>query len=255
MCLAVINWNPTSQYPVKVVANRDEFRHRPALAMHWWDQPSILAGKDLEAGGSWLGFNRLGNFALLTNIRPGFVGMSGQLSRGDLVVNFLSSEKSITEFHKETQSSIGKFGGFNLLIGNAKEIFWFSSTNPNGQWLKPGVHGLSNDSLNTPWPKTELAIHQMHQESQLLETSLTAHNILSSQNIADDASLPETGVPVEWERAISAQTIVGKEYGTRCRTHFVIDKNKNINVTEEQVDSEGKTHDSVTFSFSASEPN
>jgi uncharacterized protein with NRDE domain len=247
MCLAVIDWDPTSKYPVKVVANRDEFRKRPALPMHWWDDAPILAGKDLEAGGSWLGFNQYGQFALLTNIRPGYVGKKGQLSRGDLVVNFLKSKQSISDFHQSMLSTIDQYGGFNLLLGNAEEVFWFSSTQTEGQWLSPGIHALSNDSLNTPWPKTTLAVEQMKQERGKLEHSLNEHGILSSQHQVEDKSLPTTGVPVEWERMLSAQTILGSEYGTRCRTHFILDRHQKIKVVEEQIDVNGVASNPISF--------
>jgi uncharacterized protein with NRDE domain len=250
MCLAVIDWDPTSQYPVKVVANRDEFRKRPALPMHWWVDAPILAGKDLEAGGSWLGFNKLGSFALLTNIRPGFVGKKGQLSRGDLVVDFLKSKQTISDFHQGLLSTIEHYGGFNLILGNAQEVFWFSSTKPMGQWLTPGVHGLSNDSLDTPWPKTTLAVEQMKQERYKLEHSLTDHNILSSQVQVEDTRLPKTGVPIDWERMLSSQTILGSEYGTRCRTHFILDRGQQIKVAEEQIDDLGVASEPLSFTVS-----
>jgi len=161
MCLAVFSWQPGSAVPLNLVANRDEFRQRPTQAMHWWPDRTLLAGKDLQAGGTWLGFNRRGYFALLTNIRPGFIGASSAFSRGDLVRDFLQGCASIEAYHRAILPRLNDYGGFNLVLGDARRLFYFSSIHPSGQWLAPGIHGLSNDSLNTPWPKTVLAKQQM----------------------------------------------------------------------------------------------
>jgi len=251
MCLAVLSWQPGHDTPLQVVANRDEFRNRASQSMHWWQDLNILAGKDLEAGGTWLGFNKRGQFALLTNIRPGFVGVTKSLSRGELITDFLTANSTIEEFHNRISSKISQYSGFNLIIGNSEKLFWFSSTHPEGKWLEPGVHGLSNDSLNTPWPKTSLAITQMKKHAATMDKSLTDHPILSSLQRAQLNELPSTGVPIEWEHMLSAQTIIGEAYGTLCRTHFSMDKLGHFRVAEQQINSSGGTEDAALFTIAA----
>ena len=256
MCLAVFSWQPGADSVLQLVANRDEFRERPTSAMHWWPDNTILAGKDEVAGGSWLGANKLGHFALLTNIRPGFIGYQATRSRGDLVRNFLSYQlnntqlnntqlnspqlsrtQTIEQYHQSVITEIEAYGGFNLLLGDGERLFWFSSTNPQGRWLEAGIYGLSNDSLNTPWPKTELAKQQMQAFLESGKTTLQQSEILTSTNVFADHQLPKTGVPIEWERKVSAQTITDEQYGTRCRTYLDW-RNARFNITEQQIDSQ-----------------
>ncbi|MDN3650186.1 NRDE family protein [Reinekea marina] len=242
MCLAVFSWQPQSQYPLTVVANRDEFRARPTQAMHWWSN-EILAGKDLQAGGTWLGLNRQNKFALLTNIRPGYIGMKRELSRGELVTKFLSSECSIETFHESITPKINDYAGFNLLLCDGKRLFWFSSTNPSGRFLNPGIYGLSNDALDTPWPKLNEAKQQLHDQLPKVQNTLTAHSVLCSTEPAPKEQLPNTGVPIEWEAKLSSQCILGEEYGTRCRSHIVQDATGLTRVCEQQIDLNGNiTH-------------
>ncbi len=250
MCLAVIEWSPTSTTPLKIIANRDEFRNRPSDAMHWWFGDELLAGKDLQAGGTWLGFNRNKDFALLTNIRPGFVGVQRPRSRGQLVSEFLTGDFSIEHYHQRVIAELDSYGGFNLVLFSQQRLFWFSSHCPQGQWLTPGIHALSNDSLNTPWPKVELAKQQMKDQSAKISTNqLTGHSVLHSTAQASQQSLPSTGVPLEWEKILSAQTIIGSEYGTRCRTNIVIDEHTTVRVVEEQINEHGTISSSQYFEF------
>lgn len=249
MCLTALSWQPNDAVPLRVVANRDEFRDRPTETMHWWPQENILAGKDLKAGGTWLGFNKNGRFALLTNIRPGYVGVDRPLSRGELVTDYLKNDGSIEDYHRMIRRKIDDYSGFNLILGNQNGCFWFSSIQPQGRWLSPGVHALSNASLNTPWPKTMLAIEQMKSHLRTKEPHLENHDILSSQATSNPKTLPDTGVPLEWEIKLSAQTIVGEEYGTRSRTHFTQTRDGQFDVVEQQIDSEGAIVTRQTFSF------
>jgi uncharacterized protein with NRDE domain len=187
------------------------------------------------------------HFALLTNIRPGFIQKKGELSRGDLVKNFLSGSLSIQDFHEKHRNNLDQYGGFNLILGNINGVFWFSSVNPEGQWLAPGTYGLSNDSLDTPWPKTLLAKQQMSEFGNSLANNLTAHPILGSQKIADQNLLPSTGVPLEWESMLSAQTIIGADYGTRCRTHFIANNKNVLNIAEQQINEIGNIDTTAYF--------
>ncbi|WP_320822279.1 NRDE family protein [Reinekea sp.] len=249
MCLAVFSWQPGSAVPLRLVANRDEFRQRPTLAMHWWPDHDLLAGKDLQAGGTWLGFNRRGAFALLTNVRPGFIGLSSALSRGDLVREFLHGSDSIESYHRGVQARLGDYGGFNLVLGDGQRLFYFSSVHSSGQWLAPGIHGLSNDSLNTPWPKTELAKQQMRDWGEASLPTVAQQSILTSTEIVARQQLPSTGVPLAWEQTLSAQTIVGEDYGTRCRTLARQLRSGAFEVIEQQLDAQGQIVASAEFNL------
>jgi uncharacterized protein with NRDE domain len=246
MCLAVLHWNPTHSTPLKIVANRDEFRARATEPLHFWKGADFYAGKDLEAGGSWLGVSANYNIALLTNIRPGYVGKKGELSRGNLVTEFLTDGHSPQSFRQKIQKDIHRYGGFNLIIGNTQELIWFSSDHPEGELITPGIHALSNDALNTNWPKVTLATEQMSEQSNSLEKDLTKHSILASQTEANDATLPQTGVPIEWEKRLSAQTITGAEYGTLSRTHILLSENK-CEMAEQQINQQGDVTSTKVF--------
>lgn len=255
MCLMVLNWRPEAEVPLLLVANRDEFRERPTEPMHWWsqpaDQPAILAGRDQQAGGTWLAIGEGGDFALLTNIRPGYIGHTAERSRGELPLRFIrhiAAGGSIESFHAEVRPEITLYGGFNLLIGNARRLFWFSSNHPDGRWLEPGIHALSNDALNTPWPKTRLASQQMAADTAVLETDFSQASVLTDRAPAADAQLPTTGVPVDIERQLSAQTITGERYGTRCRTWLRVHADGGFDVEEVQLNSAGEVTDSNQFS-------
>ena len=249
MCLAVFSWQPGSAVPLRLVANRDEFRQRPTQAMHLWPDQDLLAGKDLQAGGTWLGFNRRGAFALLTNIRPGFIGLSSALSRGDLVRKFLQGSDSIEAYHRGIQARLNDYGGFNLVLGDGQRLFYFSSVHPGGQWLAPGIHGLSNDSLNTPWPKTELAKQQMRAWRETSLPAVANQTILTATATADRDQLPSTGIPLDWEQTLSAQTIVGDDYGTRCRTLARQLRSGAFEVIEHQLDAQGQIIASAEFNL------
>ena len=259
MCLMVLNWRPDADWPLLLVANRDEFRDRPAKAMHWWpgtesqdtkNPGDLLAGKDLKAGGTWLALGQSGHFALLTNIRPGYVGKTAQLSRGEIPLNFLRSGRSIEGFHQELQKDIVAYGGFNLILGDGNRLFWFSSDYPEGHWLPPGIHTLSNDALNTPWPKTQTAKQQMEKQTDAFEQGEPGDlEILTDRHPAPDDSLPTTGIPLEWERQLSAQTITGERYGTRCRTWVRMDRKGFIGVKEVQLNEQGEPVEHRDFSW------
>ena len=259
MCLMVLNWRPDHEWPLLLVANRDEFRERPTHPMHWWPgaaaRGDLLAGKDLKAGGTWLAIDHSGRFALLTNIRPGYLGQSGQRSRGELPIQFLQSGQDIEDFHQHLKKDLPAYSGFNLLLGDGKRLFWVSSNHPDGRWLEPGIHTLSNDALNTPWPKTQQAQRQMAEQAEQFERgNLDTLDILADRDTAPDNTLPRTGVPLEWERQLSAQTIIGEAYGTRCRTWLRMNRHGYVGVTELQLDETGEPLEQRDFGWRIPEP-
>ncbi|MEJ2043759.1 MAG: NRDE family protein [Reinekea sp.] len=247
MCLAVIDWQPGTTVPLRVVANRDEFRNRATEPMHWWQDAPVLAGRDLLAGGSWLAFSKDGRFALLTNIRPGFISKTAPSSRGELVITYLSDFADIESFHEWLAPRTNQYGGFNLILGDSHRLFWCSSNYPDGDYLSTGIYGLSNDALDTPWPKVVQAKAQMQQYREAMITTLTDHGILTSTVIASDEQLPPTGLSTERERMLSAQTITSPDYGTRCRSHFIQHRSGRFEIAEQQINSEGDTVDTRSF--------
>jgi len=153
MCLIVFAWRPDHSQPLILAANRDEFYARPTLPLAQWEEtPHVYAGRDLEAGGTWLGVSKDGRFAALTNIRdPG--KPLGRRSRGELVAHFLSGSLSIDEYLSEVAGRSAEYGGFNLLVGNRQALHFINATDPVPRRLQAGVYGVSNAGLDTPWPK------------------------------------------------------------------------------------------------------
>lgn len=217
MCLIVFAWRPGHALPLLVAANRDEFYPRPSLALaHWDDQPGIYAGRDLKAGGTWLGIGAQGRFAALTNLRDPSQA-EGVRSRGELALDFLRSALSPAAFLAELQSRVGAFSGFNLLLGNAEQLWHYNPRSGAPQQLAPGVYGMSNASLDTPWPKL------LRAKSALAEALASAQeealfSLLSDRQIAADADLPQTGIALEFERLLSSAFISSASYGTRAST-------------------------------------
>ncbi|HHJ4328633.1 TPA: NRDE family protein, partial [Klebsiella pneumoniae] len=146
-------WRPGHRLPLLLIANRDEFHARPARPLaEWADAPGLFAGRDLSAGGSWLGVNAAGRFAALTNIRN-LNAAAGRRSRGELVVNFLRGSLGPQDYLQRLRPQCADYGGFNLLLGDRRQLFHFNAEEGRVLAVPPGVHGLSNAGLNSPWPK------------------------------------------------------------------------------------------------------
>ena len=216
MCLIVFAWKQHPEFPLLLAANRDEFYARPALAAAWWeDAPHVYAGKDLEAGGTWMGINKQGRFAAITNIRNGEGKKSGAPSRGNIVADFLRNDISPASYLHELKADAKHYAGFNLIIGDSKELYWFSNETLQAQILQPGVFGLSNGSLDTPWPKVNLAKTQFEKLMQQSAPDQAYFELLADTTPTPDHSLPQTGVSLEWERLLSSIFIQSEDYGTR----------------------------------------
>ncbi|ODJ93868.1 hypothetical protein BB779_21835 [Pseudomonas viridiflava] len=221
MCLIVFAWRPSQAQPLIVAANRDEFYARPTRPLSQWeDMPSVYAGRDLEAGGTWMGIGALGRFAAVTNIRdPGQT--LGLRSRGELVAKFLAGEQSPEDYVAEMAARASEYTGFNLLAGDAVQLYYLSSTNPTPRLLGEGVYGLSNAGLNTPWPKLLKARAALTDQlddprpGPLLD-------LLKDPQPAADAELPETGVGLATEKLLSSVFIASPNYGTRASTVLIV---------------------------------
>jgi len=229
VCLVVLGWK-TGGTRLAVAANRDEFfARRTAPAAFWPDAPQVFAGRDLVAGGTWMGVTRTGRFAALTNFRDLTAARkSGAPSRGKLVGDFLRKKEneSASDYVMRIRPGAGSFEGFNLLLSDGNEMLSFSNVEDRVLSLPPGVYGLSNHFLETPWPKVTAARARLAAALAEaagpgdLERRLLA--LLADRATAPDGALPDTGLPPEWERALSAAFVALPDYGTRASTSLVV---------------------------------
>ena len=232
MCLIAWNWQPASATPLLLVANRDEFHARPAQALQWWDGGHILAGKDLQAGGAWLGLTRTGRLAALTNYRD-FSGAADAPrqradapSRGGLVTQFLNSDLPALLFLQRLAGEAKHYNAFNLLVFDGTDLLGLQSRDAKVVAMRPGVGAVSNADFHSPWPKLawlrdELENHVSARacddsgEGDGLDSEALL-SILNNPTIAPDEALPQTGLPLARERALSAAFISSPDYGTRA---------------------------------------
>ena len=220
MCLLILAFQIHPDYPVIVAANRDEFFRRPSLPAHFWeDHPEILAGRDLEKMGTWMGISKSGRFAGLTNFRDPRESTEGKRSRGELVTGALRFPGPLQEFMKKLSEQDDQYPGYNLLAGDHQQCYYYSNKEGKVRKLEPGIYGLSNALLDTPWPKVEFEKKEM---VKILKKDNNPREslfrMLSHAEPFPDDQLPNTGIPVKWERKLSPLFIEGKDYGTRCST-------------------------------------
>lgn len=235
MCLILLSFDPNGENPLILAANRDEFYDRPARALGFWPEaPHILGGKDIRGGGSWMGITRTGRFAALTNYRDPSAVKEGTPSRGLLVKNFLAG--SVTPFHylEQIQKEADRFNPFNLLTGDRFSLYYFSNRDSKICKLAPGVHGLSNHLLDTPWPKVQkgksiLEALLKKQKNLKLEDIFS---ILADRTLAPDDRLPDTGVGLEKERLLSPAFIISPDYGTRSATALIVYGSGHVTMAE-----------------------
>lgn len=224
MCLIILAWRPRDNLPLVVAANRDEFHARPSVPAHFWpEQPSLLAGRDLSAGGTWMGVTREGRFAALTNFRDPARSQPRERSRGELAVEFLCSDLGPVEYLRQLAPRADEYAGFNLLAGTPDELACYSNcAAPEDalQTLTPGIYGLSNALLDTPWPKVVQGRRAMH---KLLTDGATPDHACLRQVVSDRRQAPESalhplGQTETMDRTLSAQFILTPTYGTRATT-------------------------------------
>jgi uncharacterized protein with NRDE domain len=219
MCLILLAWRVHADYPLVVAANRDEFFARPTAAADFWvDQPTVLAGRDLEAGGTWMGMTRSGRFAALTNYRSPEHHQAGRPSRGQLVADFLTGASGPEAYLQDRAEFGQRCNGYNLLVSDGNDLYCASNVSGEIHRLKPGVYGLSNHLLDTPWPKVGAGRTALEQALGALPDQHALFNLLTNDLIHPDHALPATGVPMEWERLLSAAFIKSPDYGTRTST-------------------------------------
>ncbi|MDX1442585.1 MAG: NRDE family protein [Gammaproteobacteria bacterium] len=250
MCLLAFAINAHPQYPFVFAGNRDEFHARETAAAHWWDEATdVFGGRDLEAGGAWLGMQRDGYFAVLTNFRDPDQKKPGAPSRGELVREFLAGPLDMNDMHEWLLRDGASYAGFNIIygrLGSEPQLYWYSNAGGPEQplLLEEGIHGLSNHLLDTPWPKVQRTtqgldnvLHNDDVEHDMLQ------DLLDDPRPAADAHLPDTGIPTEWERLLSAPKIISSEYGTRASTTLLLDRQGNASFVERSFDMAGREQD------------
>lgn len=252
MCILFIAVDQHPDYPLIIAANRDEFHARLTQQSHFWEsQSQMLAGKDLQAGGTWLGVSTNGNIAALTNIRAPSKDRFDAMTRGELVVNALNFQGPWSLHTQTLEKTANDYNGFNLVYGQWQELYVFNSHSKKYQALTKGVYGLSNAQLNTPWPKTQQGTHALKELCQSEQPIVTERlfAILSDPTQAIDDDLPDTGIAKPWEKMLSSIFIKSPDYGTRCSTVITIDRHCNLNWEERSYDPAGHVTDTQTHSF------
>jgi uncharacterized protein with NRDE domain len=254
MCLLVFAWKVHPRYRLIFAGNRDEFHDRPAASLGWWDDhAAILGGRDLQAGGTWLAVSRRGRFGVVTNFRDLQRPEPGAPSRGHLITRYLSGEPDNLRFIEQLTPEAGIFGGFNLLLADDGTMTYASNRAPEfGRELPPGVYGLSNHLLDTPWPKLTLTRQRFERLMGVAEPEADAlFDMLGDRTPAADHLLPNTGVSPEWERLLSSPFIVNERYGTRCSTVVRISYERHVEIQERRFDTDGRICDTRMFEFDA----
>jgi uncharacterized protein with NRDE domain len=229
MCSIFFAWHAHPLYKLIVAANRDEFYKRPTEDSRF--RGDVLCGKDLEANGSWMGITRNGRFAALTNYRDMSLNREDAPSRGKIVATYLENPYNPTMFYELSKNNFDAYNPFNLLLSDRESLYYCSNVNHLFQKLKPGVYGLSNHLLNTPWPKVEKGRSRMtHIMNHTPRNEIAEHLflLLEDREIAPDEYLPDTGMGKKIERMLSPIFIVSEEYGTRTSTVLLVDKNDQV---------------------------
>jgi uncharacterized protein with NRDE domain len=224
VCLILLGWRAHPDFPLVVAANRDEFHARAtAPAGFWQDHPRVLAGRDLTAGGTWMGTTRDGRFAALTNYRDPAHMRPEAPSRGKLVSDFLLGQDSPENYLSQLDNDSQAYNGFNLLVGDRHSLAWYSNIDRQQRVLSPGVYGLSNELLDTPWPKVQAAKSDLSRALNALPDDSALFRLLRDDKIYPDNALPRTGVSLELERMLSAAFIKSdtRQYGTRSSTVLI----------------------------------
>lgn len=248
MCILFIAVEQHPNFPLIIAANRDEYHDRPTRPSQWWeDTPSLLAGKDLRAGGTWMGVTKQGRFAALTNIRNPERVKNNAKSRGELVLKALQT--GIEE--SDLRATKDQYNGYNLLHGHVDDLKVYNNFDDTLTQLKQGVYGLSNAALNSPWPKTTKGMQALShycQSSRTIDAD-KLFQILRDDVKAPDDQLPVTGAPADWEKKLSSAFIVLDHYGTRTSTLLLVSNTKQVYWHERNFNSTAECTNSNNYEF------
>lgn len=248
MCLILVAWHAHPNYPLVVAANRDEFFTRPTAPASFWSDRPILAGRDQREGGTWMGVTRSGRFAALTNYRDPGRDRSGARSRGRLVVDCLSADEAPADWLAKAARA-GEYNGFNLIAASGGQLAWASNVTGECHSLEPGVYGLSNHLLDSPWPKVRAARSALAEALDALPDYRPMFDLLRDDTIHPDEQLPRTGVSIEWERLLSSAFVKAPGYGTRSSTLLLISRDGTLVFDEQTWLEGGKSGGRVRFRF------
>jgi uncharacterized protein with NRDE domain len=256
MCLLVLAWQAHPRYRLVVAANRDEFHERPAAALTKWPPPDdILAGRDLRAQGTWLGLDRRRRFGVITNFRELQRPRPDAPSRGALIPDYLRGTAGAEAFLERREPEAARYSGFNLLLTDGDSL-WYASNRAEefARPLPPGVYGLSNEFLDTPWPKLRRVRRRF--DAWLGDPANGAASglfaLLDDRATASaDEELPETGIPVEWERILSAPFVLHPDYGTRASTVLLLEPSGAGFLAERRFDPRGALLGETEFHLTA----
>jgi uncharacterized protein with NRDE domain len=258
MCLLVLAWQVHPRYRLVVAANRDEFHERPTAAMAKWAPPDdIIAGRDLRAGGTWLAMDRARRFGIITNFRDLQPPAPGAPSRGNLIPNYLRNGAGPERYLKGLQPNAGGYSGFNLLLTDSDSL-WYASNRANdfARPLPPGIYGLSNEFLDTPWPKLQRVRRRfdplLMQRGEVPPDELFAM-LADSTPAGINEELPKTGLSPVWEQLLSSPFIRNEDYGTRCSTIVLLEPSGAVSLTERRFDVQGNVTAETEFSLDGDE--
>lgn len=257
MCLIIFGHQADPDLPLVVAANRDEFFGRPTRPAQFWgsDDPDleVLAGKDLQAGGTWLGISRNGRFAAVTNIRDPSLAEGKPRSRGELTLEFLQSTQSAADYGESLRATFDQFAGYNLLISDGDQFYYINNFEAICRKLEPGIYGVSNGVLDNDWPKVLLGKEKL-QKLMAKSSLLGTHDLIDmmhDREPAPDGELPDTGISKELESKLSSAFITGdnRGYGTLCSTALLQDKEGHIRFSEQNYSASGEPGENPTFNF------
>lgn len=239
MCIVLLSYKTTPGYQLVLVANRDEFYERPTAPLSWWGHDrQILAGRDLQAGGTWLGVARSGKYGALTNFRevPQVPDQEKAVSRGAILPNYLRGSRDVAEFITVLSSEAASYRGFNLLVGDGKSLGYYSNRSDHFQELPPGIYGLSNHLLDTPWPKVERgkALLQDMLGKSDFRLEMVEELLFDTWQPAEH-NLPNTGIGLDWEKKLATIFISTENYGTRSSAVFTIRDDGRIDFSERTI--------------------
>lgn len=251
MCLIAFAWNVHPRWRLVLAGNRDEFHARPSAALARWHDSSIVAGRDLQAGGTWLGVATAGRCCVVTNVRDPRDPQLGT-TRGMLVTDYLGGGMDAATHARQLLDSAAAYRPFNLLTFDAHDAFYLGNRpEPQAQAIAPGVHGLSNADFNTPWPKTRTLMQRLQDwmgESDA-DDFASLFEALADEHAAPDAQLPDTGIGLERERWLSAAFIRGEQYGTRASSVVAIGHDGSGLITERRFGPNGRFDGETTLRF------
>jgi len=252
MCLILFAHRAVHGYALVLAANRDEFFARPTESAHYWtDAPTVLAGRDLEKSGTWMGVTRDGRWAAVTNFRDGTRPEAGTRSRGELVARYLLERSSAATYAAAVANEGAQYHGFNLLVGDTQGVHYVSNRGARPQILQPGIYGLSNHLLDTPWPKVERGKRELEAllEGNPGDPAEPLLALLADRRTAAEEALPETGVSRDWEKLLSASFICAPGYGTRASSVLLIGQDGEVNLRERSFDASTELLEDRRFRF------